>query len=273
MSSPPTRRALGAAFLVRDWRIARTYRSAVVLDAVATVSGFAVTFFLGRAFAGADVLDRAELNDGYFAFAAVGLMALLVFDGCVSGPTERLREDQQSGTLEMLASTPVTPRQLLFGGATYRLSRALLNAGAGLLAAVAVFGLRPTITVEGLIAIAVALVGAILVAGAIGTAIAAAALTVRRTGVLTTAADTAIGLSAGLYYPTAVLPSGLREPAEASPVTWVVDLLRAGLLDGRLDGARAVGVLVSGPLLLALATLLFDRAFNAARRNGDLNRV
>ena len=88
-----------------------------------------------------------------------------------------------------------------------------------------------------------------------------------------TAAHTAIALSAGLYYPNAVLPHGLRELADASPVTWAVDLMRAGLLDGRLDGLRAVGLLVSGPLLLALATLLFERAFTAARRNGDLNRV
>jgi ABC-2 type transport system permease protein len=273
VSSPPARSALVAAFLVRDWRIARTYRSALVLDAAATVSSFAITFFLGRAFAGADLLARPELKDGYFAFAAVGLVMLFVIDACVSGPTERLRQDQQSGTLEMLASTPVAPRQLLFGGTAYRLTRALLNCGAGLLAAVVVFGLRPTITFPGLIAVAVALVGVILVAGAIGTVIAAAALTVRRTGVLTTAANTAIGLSAGLYYPTVVLPHGLREPAEASPVTWAVDLMRAGMLDGRLDGLRAVGLLVCGPMLVALATLVFERAFTAARRNGDLNRV
>ena len=99
MSSPPARSALVAAFLVRDWRIARTYRSALVLDAAATVSSFAITFFLGRAFAGADLLARPELKDGYFAFAAVGLLMLYVIDACVSGPTERLREDQQSGTI------------------------------------------------------------------------------------------------------------------------------------------------------------------------------
>jgi ABC-2 type transport system permease protein len=273
VSSLPRRRALAVAFLVRDWRIARTYRSALVLDAASTVSSFAVTFFLARAFAGADLLARPELKDGYFAFAAVGLLMLYVFESCVSGPTERLREDQQSGTLEMLASTPVAPRQLLFGGAAYRLARALVNVGAGMLAAVAVFGLRPTITIAGVLAVGVALVGGILIAGAIGTAIAAAALTIRRTGVLTTAANTAIGLSAGLYYPTAVLPHGLREPADASPVTWAVDLMRAGLLDGRLDVWRAAGLLVVAPLLLLLATLLFERAFNAARRNGDLNRV
>jgi ABC-2 type transport system permease protein len=273
VSAPPKRRALAAAFLVRDWRIARTYRSALVLDAASTVSTFAVTFFLARAFAGADVLARPELRDGYFAFAAVGLLMLYVIESCVSGPTERLREDQQSGTLEMLASTPVAPRQLLFGGAAYRLTRALLNAGVGMVAAVAVFGLRPTITVAGVLAVGIALLGAVLVAGAIGTAIAAAALTIRRTGVLATAANTAIALSAGLYYPTAVLPHGLREPAEASPVTWAVDLMRAGLLDGRLDGVRAAGLLVSAPLLLLVATLVFEHAFTSARRNGDLNRV
>jgi ABC-2 type transport system permease protein len=273
VSAPPTRRALAAAFLVRDWRIARTYRTALVLDAVANLSSFAVTFFLARAFVGADVLTRPELDDGYFAFAAVGLMLLYVIESCVSGPMERLGEDQRSGTLEMLASTPVAPWQLLLGGTAYRLARALLNASAGLLAAVALFGLRPTITVAGLIGVGIALLGVILVAGAIGTAIAAAALTIRRTGVLATAANTAIALSAGLYYPTAVLPDWLREPAEASPVTWAVDLMRAGLLDGRVDGPRAVGLLVSGPLLLVLSTLLFERSFTAARRNGDLNRV
>jgi ABC-2 type transport system permease protein len=273
VSSPPARSALVAAFLVRDWRIARTYRSAVILDAAATVSSFAITFFLARAFAGADLLARPELKDGYFAFAAVGLLMLYVLESCVSGPTERLRDDQQSGTLEMLASTPVAPWQLLFGGASYRLARALVNVGVGMLSAGAVFGLRPTITFAGLLAIGVALVGGIMIAGAIGTAIAAAALTIRRTGVLTTAANTAIGLSAGLYYPTTVLPHGLREPADASPVTWAVDLMRAGLLDGRLDVPRAAGLLVAAPLLLWLATLLFERAFTAARRNGDLNRV
>jgi hypothetical protein len=38
---------------------------------------------------------------------------LFVIDSCVTGPTERLGQDQQSGTLEMLASTPLAPRQLL----------------------------------------------------------------------------------------------------------------------------------------------------------------
>ncbi|MEA2283031.1 MAG: type transport system permease protein [Solirubrobacteraceae bacterium] len=273
MNAAPTRRALAAAFLVRDWRIARTYRSALVLDAAATVSSFAVTYFLARAFAGAHILQRPELSHGYFPFASVGLLMLYVIESCVSGPTERLREDQQSGTLEMLASTPVAPRRLLFGGAGYRLTRALVNAAVGLAVAIALFGLRPTITIAGLLAVGIALAGGVIVAMAIGTVIAAAALTIRRTGVLTTAANTAIALSAGLYYPIAVLPDGLRQPAQLSPVTWSVDLMRGGLLNGRLDGLRAAGLLVSGPVLLGLATVLFERAFIAARRNGDLNRV
>lgn len=273
MSAEPSSGTLAAAFLVRDWRIARTYRAALILDALTAASSFAVTYFLGRAFAGADVLDRPELRDGYFAFAAVGLVLVLVLESCVSGPAERLRDDQQNGTLEVLASTPVPPTQLVYNGAAYRLTRGLFNAGVGLVVAIILFGLRPRITIEGLLAATIGLVGAIMVAGAIGTAIAAAALTIRRSGALTAAANTAIMLSAGLYYPTAVLPDGLRELAEASPVTWAVDLVRAGFLDGRLEGSRAVGLLATGPPLLALSAFLFERAFTTARRNGDLNRV
>jgi hypothetical protein len=49
--------------------------------------------------------------------------------------------------------------------------------------------------------------------------------------------------------------------------------MRGGLLNGRFDAPRALGLLACAPLLLGLATLLFERAFVAARRNGDLNRV
>ncbi len=265
--------ALASAFLVRDWRIAKTYPASLALDAIVIVAGFAVTYFLSRAFAGADVLDRPELEHGYFAFAAVGMIVLFVADACVAGPTERLREDQQSGTLEMLASTPLTPWQILLGGASYRLVRAGINISAGLLSSLVLFGFRPALTVPGLLAVAIAILGATLIAGAIGAAIAAAALTIRRAGALTTGAQVAILITAGLYYPLSVLPDWLRAIGEASPVTWSVDLMRAGLLDGRFDVERAAGVLVSGVVLLTLARLVFDRAFASARRNGDLNRV
>lgn len=268
-----TLRGLLVAFLVRDWRIARTYRFALVLEAATAATSLAVTFFLGRAFAGADILHRQELSHGYFAFASVGLILLFVIESCVTAPSQRLREDQQSGTLEMLASTPVAPWQILMGSIAYPVTRALLNACVGLGAAVALFGLRPTLTLESLAAVCAGVAGAVMVTAAIGTVIAAMTLTVRRTTVLTAVTSTAIVLTAGLYYPTAVLPDGLREAAEASPVTWAVDITRSGLLNGSLEYERAIALLATGVLLLCLSALMLGRAFALARRNGDLNRV
>ena len=80
----------------------------------------------------------------------------------------------------------------------------------------------------------------------------------------------------GVYYPVAVLPEWMQVLSKLSPATYVLDGVRAGLLDGAPLTALVddvVPLIVMGIVLIPAGLWAFGRAERYAKRTGKLKRV
>jgi ABC-2 type transport system permease protein len=83
-------------------------------------------------------------------------------------------------------------------------------------------------------------------------------------------------LVSGVYYSVDVLPGWMQVLSHLSPATYVLEGVRAGLLDGASLGTLLGDVwplLVMGVVFIPLGLWAFGRAERYAKRTGKLKRV
>lgn len=83
-------------------------------------------------------------------------------------------------------------------------------------------------------------------------------------------------LVSGVYYPITVLPEWMQAIAVLSPITYVLDGVRAAVLDGKPASELTefiVPLLVLGLVLLPVGIRAFKMAEDYAKRSGKLKRV
>ena len=83
-------------------------------------------------------------------------------------------------------------------------------------------------------------------------------------------------LVSGVYYPVEILPPWMQVLSHLSPATYVLDGVRAGLLDGTPVTALlydVVPLIVMGVVLIPAGVWAFGRAERYAKRTGKLKRV
>ncbi len=83
-------------------------------------------------------------------------------------------------------------------------------------------------------------------------------------------------LVSGVYYPITVLPEWMQAIAVLSPITYVLDGVRAAVLDGKPVSELTefiVPLLVLGLVLLPVGIRAFKMAEDYAKRSGKLKRV
>jgi ABC-2 type transport system permease protein len=107
-----------------------------------------------------------------------------------------------------------------------------------------------------------------------GLALSALVLVFRTTGPLTAGLLTASMFLGGVYYPTHVIPSWIRDVASVLPITYGLRALRQIVLRGY--GLTAVShdmemLSIMAALLLALGAASFRIALGHARRSGTLS--
>jgi ABC-2 type transport system permease protein len=101
-------------------------------------------------------------------------------------------------------------------------------------------------------------------------------LYVERGAQMTFVVQSALLLVSGVYYPIDVLPGWMQVLAHLSPATYVLDGVRAGILDGRSVAELWYDVwplIVLGTVLIPLSLWAFGRAEHYAKRTGKLKRV
>ena len=83
-------------------------------------------------------------------------------------------------------------------------------------------------------------------------------------------------LISGVYYSVDILPGWMRFLSQFSPATYVLDAVRAGLIDGVGIGSLLGDVwplLLMGIVFIPLGLWAFGRAERYAKRTGKLKRV
>ena len=103
-----------AAIAARDYRIKRSYRLAFGLDVAYGGLELVLYYFVSKVVGEVDPASLAGAPN-YFAFAAVGLVIGAVLSATTASVANAARQEQLTGTLEVIAAQPVTPLELSVG--------------------------------------------------------------------------------------------------------------------------------------------------------------
>ncbi len=270
-ATQPSVLAWVAAFIRRDWKVARSYRLQFVLDLVSIPLALALFYFLSQLIDQGELPADADLAQGYFSFAAVGLVVFRMVQTSLTSFSNKLRSEQTSGTFEALLASPVSPSVVVLGSATFELLRAAVGGLVTLLVAI-VLGLGMDLTWESLVGVVIGLPALVATFAALGVLVAAFAAIFKQVTALLGLVSAALALLAGVYFPISILPGPLRVVAEILPFTWGVDVMRAALLRGELATDRLALLVAFGVVALPLALWLFRLSIDHARRRGTLTQ-
>jgi ABC-2 type transport system permease protein len=259
-----------AAFIRRDFRIHVSYRLSFVLQMSTIFFFLALYYYLSRIVDQHEFAARQHISGSYFGYAAVGLALLSILQVGLSSFSQKMREEQTTGTFEALMATPTSPSLVVLASAVYDLLRSTAFALVLIGTAVVLFGLHLDIDPASLGVTAVALVGCLALFASLGVAVAAFTVIFKQTAALSGMVVSGLALLGGVYFPIDVLPGPLQQLAEILPFTWGLDVVRASLLGGDVDPVQLAGLFGSAAVLLPAAVLGFTMAVRRARRTGTL---
>ena len=263
--------AIGA-FLRRDWALAKSYRLSLALELVGTFLSLALFFYLSKLIDGSEIAQSQPYDQGYFAFAVVGLSLLSLVRVGLTAFASRLRDDQLTGTLEALLATPASAGLVIIGSAAYDLIGSIAYAVVTLAIAVVFFGLALDIDAASVGAILVGVPGLVALFAALGVAVAAFTIVFKQVTAVMGLVSTGLALLGGVYFPVEVLPEPLETIAELLPFTWALDVLRAALLGGELEIDKLIGLVSCAALAMPISLWVFGRALGRAKRDGSLTQ-
>ena len=122
-----------SALARRELLIAVSYRMSLLLTLGYGVLGLALYYFISHPSRACRRTIGAAPS--YFAYAAVGIVVGTMVDATSSSVGTRMREEQTTGTLETLATTPMSSLELPVGVVSFPFLFATMQAGVYLLIA------------------------------------------------------------------------------------------------------------------------------------------
>jgi ABC-2 type transport system permease protein len=259
------------AFLRRDWKIMTSYRLGLSFGVISLGIQAVLFSFIGRVVDPALLPAYGGTRATYVEFVAIGLVVTMVAGLMLDRVANGIRQEQFTGTLEALLTTPTSVATIQVGTAAFELLAVPLRAVLLLGIIAVLFGLD--IELAGVLpAIATILAFAPFVWG-LGLVSAAMVLTFRRGVGLVGLLTTILGISAGAYFPLSVLPGALATIAEANPLALALESMRGALIGGEgfADLAPTLAILlpVSTAALVA-GVVAFRLALDRERRLGTL---
>jgi ABC-2 type transport system permease protein len=252
-------------FFQRDLRIASTYRSPFILEAVEALFGAATFYYVAR-FVDSPALREALPQGGsYFAFSLVGFVFFDYLNAALDTFDRSLQEARDAGTLEPLLVTQVPLPVVLVGSAFYPFAATTLRVAIYLAWAAAFF--QFPLHSANWFAVAVVLFATLLAFSGLGIFSAAFLLLFKRGNPSKWFVLGVSGVTGGMLYPISILPGWLQFVAHLNPVTYALDAMRGALLH---DASLAS---LLRPLLVLLLFALILLPSSAAAFSWALRRT
>jgi ABC-2 type transport system permease protein len=253
----------------RDWRIVRSYRTALLTDLTFGCLNLLVYYYISRTLK-VSVKGGLDGAPSYFAFAAVGVSLSVVLQAAITGVSRRLREEQLTGTLEALYAQPISGTELAIGLAGFPFLFAVFRAFIYLLIAGSVLGL--SFAHCAWVGLILSFLATGVALGAVGVALAALVLVFKRAEAVGALGTFGMSLLGGAFFTTRVLPHWIRPLADVVPTRFAFGAARDALF-GRSDWISSAVVLAGfGVGLGALSLVLFSLALRHSVRRGTLNQ-
>lgn len=257
-------------FALKDLRIALTYRLSFLMGLVSTFFSMLTFFFVTRVVGhSAQVGTPAE----YFRFLVIGVTTANILRAAVVAASTKARSDQVQGTLEILATQPISPLALALGWSALPVMEAIVEWV--ILLAIAVplgfSGFTPD-----WISVLFVLVISTTTFLAIGFIGAAVVLAIQQgTGMIAIAVGL-MGLVGGALFPTTVLPKSMHILTLISPLTYTLKSMRGAMLHGEslpsLLGGDLGIVLGYAAISMVIAVVALHASFRFARTRAALSR-
>jgi ABC-2 type transport system permease protein len=251
----------------RDLALRRILKFALALDLAFGALNLVVFQFIGRVLRH-PAPGAVTQAGGYFSFAAVGIAFFLVIQTATTGITRQIRDEQHSGTLELVVAQPVGAGSLALGIAGFPFLFATLRAFAYLLAAAAL-GLGTSHA--NWAGVAIVLLAAAPSMAAVGIVLAAVALVAERGDILARFVAFGLGFLSGAYFPVSELAPPVRVISAVLPTRIALDGQRAALAGAPWWPAAAT-LLACALVTVPAAVAIFAVSLGWARRRGRLTR-
>ena len=257
-------RVIGA-FFRRDAGTELSYRAAMIGELAGLVFVVVEPYFLSRIFPSAE-------QDAYFAFVVVGLVVLVFLQANVLVITGGVRNEEITGTLEVMLATGVSGYALAAGLSAYPIVSGVIRGGLYTLIAM-LLGLDIPLA-NWPLALAILGIGSLsfVAVGLIG---AGLVFVISKAGAAVGWMVSVATLLAGVLFPLEVLPGWLRVLSSLSPATWALQSARAALLEGATlaDEWRSLLVLaLMGAAYLAIALAVLTVGMRHAKRRGRIGQ-
>jgi ABC-2 type transport system permease protein len=189
---------------------------------------------------------------------------------------ETIAVERWEGTLEYTFMAPVRRWTQLMGSCVYAMGYGLVHTLAILVVLVMFFPQLNPASMNVATAAVFVLLGSFSFVGIGMMAAILPLLYVERGAQMTFVIQSCLLLVSGVYYPVTVLPAWMQALSRLSPATYVLDGVRAGLLDGLPVTALmgdVVPLVVMGIVLIPTGVWAFGRAERYAKATGKLKRV
>jgi ABC-2 type transport system permease protein len=262
------------AFMARNFHLFKRYWAwEIVWITYSTVNALAVTFIAegSTAVAGTD----ADAVSRFTLFLMIGTLVWHFLSVIFTFVSEMIQWERWEGTIEYTLMAPVNRWVHLVGQTFFSILYALVSTI--LIGAVLAIFFRLDLSAANLPGAFMMLVfGSVSL---IGISIFASILPLlypERGAQMTHIVQAAFLLVSGIYYPISVLPGWMQFLSRISPVTYVLDGVRAAIMDGAPFSdliSRLIPLVISGFVFVPLGIWMFQLAERYAKRTGKLKRV
>jgi ABC-2 type transport system permease protein len=254
------------AFVERNFFLTRRYWGWEVAFLVYSVAGALSISLIGAAEGDPRLLLTLIIGAVFWNYLSV------VF----SWIAETIAVERWEGTLEYTFMAPVRRWTQLLGSCVYAMGYGVIHTAA-MLVVMAIFYRELDLAVTNLATAAVfVLLGSFSFVGIGMMAAILPLLYVERGAQMTFVVQSCLLLVSGVYYPVEVLPEWMQVISKLSPATYVLDGVRAGILDDVPLSALVhdiVPLVFMGIVLIPAGLWAFGRAERYAKRTGKLKRV
>lgn len=263
--------SLAWAFLVRDVRLSASYKTGFLLSIVGSLVQIVMLFFLSRLLEGATESTLAQYGGSYFGFVIVGVALTTFMALGMAGLSSKIRESQLMGTLELMVLSPSQfPLLLVFSSLwshVYSASTIAIYLGTGLLLGMDFSQANLPVALLGLLL-------AVVSFNALGLLAASVVIIIKQGNPVNWVVSSASTLLAGVFYPTEVLPDGLRALGQILPLTHALEVIRQAVFNGADLGAvwpALLRLLVLTAVLMPAGIAACQLAVRVAQSDGSLS--
>jgi ABC-2 type transport system permease protein len=253
------------AFIERNFYLTRRYWGWEVAFLVYSVAGALSISLIGVAADDTRLLFSLMIGAIFWNYLSITF----------SWIAETIAVERWEGTLEYTMMAPIRRSSQLVGSVSYAVLYGLVHTAVMLVVLTLFFGLDlshsniPT-------AAAFMVIGSFSFVGIGMMAAILPLLYVERGAQMTFVLQSCLLLVSGVYYPISILPAWMQVLAHLSPATYILDGVRAALLDGVALPDLWYDVwplLVMGVAFIPIGLWAFGRAERYAKRTGKLKRV